>query len=99
MQVHFLTSFCTITFVDMACIIMADDITGSKGLMKILHCPGGRPVSKQKLRFMVHMITCYDRYGCIQYSVLQEVGLTNKLYAYALARTLHAKFQVHWCCG
>ena len=35
--------------------------------------------------------------------VLQEVkGLTNKLYAYALARkktALHAKFQVHRCYG
>ena len=39
----------------------------------------------------------------LQIFVLQEVkGLTNKLYAYALARKktcLHAKRQVHWCYG
>ena len=55
----------------------------------------------QSFRFIGAMVSEFGFFK--KKAILKEViGLTDKLYAYALVRKktgLHANFQVHWCYG
>ena len=97
-------------YVDMACIVMYDNISIARSKRvneKIVLCYTVQdedqfPCKSSGLWFT--WIISYDRYG-LHYNV-HIIGCftrnKNKLHAYALVRKktgLHAKFQVHWCYG